>query len=237
MATPTSFSGSASGVVVRHRVAGFSERWILPEGHVPEAPWHDEAAELFRQIIRAFIARTGRNAAVYRSVAIRVQSERPTLGFDPDVCIVEPPPPGSPDIDSIRLWEPGHSVPRFALEVVSKNHPYKDYIESPDKCAAAGVGELVVFDPKRSGPKVLGRSPLLSQWLRAPDGSFERVFAADGPAYSPHLTAWLTPVQDGQRLRIADDSDGQRLWPTPEEAVREQSLRRIAELEAALAKR
>ena len=244
MATTTSLSDPGSGVVVRHRVPGFSERWTVPEGMVPEAAWHDEAAELFRQIVRAFIARTGRDAAVFRNLAVRLQKSRPSVGFDPDVSIVEPPPPGLPDIDSIRLWEPGHTVPRFSLEVVSKNHPYKDYRETPDQCAAAGVTELAVFDPKRAGPKVLGSAPLLSLWLRTPDASFERVFAGEGPAWSPYLGAWLLPADGGRILRVSDDPEGRRLWPTAEEAERAAreaehaaSLQRIAELEAELRKR
>jgi Uma2 family endonuclease len=258
MATTTSLSDPGSGVVVRHRVPGFSERWTVPEGMVPEAAWHEEAADLFRQILRAFINRTGRNAAVFRSVAVRVQKSRPSVGFDPDVCIVEPSPPGARDIDSIRLWEPGHTVPRFSLEVVSKNHPYKDYSEVPDQCAAVGVTELVVFDPKRAGPKALGNAPLLSLWLRTPDASFERTFAGDGPVWSPYLSAWLVPAEGGRLLRVSDDPEGRRLWPTAEEAERAAheaeraaheaeraareaehavSLQRIAELEAELRKR
>lgn len=240
MATTTSLSDPGSGVIVRHRVPGFSERWTVPEGKVPEAPWHEGIADLFRQCIRAFIVRTGRQAAVLRDVAVRVHEDRPQVGFNPDVCIVEPPPPGYPDIDSVRLWEPGHTVPRFCLEVVSKNHPYKDYRETPDQCAAAGVTELAVFDPKSAGPKVLGRAPLLSLWLRTPDGSFERVFAGDGPAWSPYLSAWLLPAESGRVLRISDDPEGRQLWLTAEEAERAQhaaSLQRIAELEAELRKR
>src|SRR5688500_14447457 len=97
MATTTTLSETGSGVVVRHRVLGFSESWTVPEGKVPEAPWREGIADLFRQCIRAFIARTGRQAAVLRDVAVRVHEGHPQVGFNPDVCIVEPPPPGYPE--------------------------------------------------------------------------------------------------------------------------------------------
>jgi Uma2 family endonuclease len=235
-----------AGVVVRHRVPGFSERWIVPEGTVPEAAWHDDAAGAFRDGLVEWVRRTGRDAAVYRNIAVRMREDRPNVGFDPDVCLVEPAPDSPRDIDSIRIWRPGHSVPRFVLEVVSKRHPRKDYTEIPDQCAAAGVGELVVFDPRRIGPKAQGGRRLLSIWQRGDDASFERIYSGDGPARSDHLRAWLVPTAGGL-LRISDDPEGTELWPTAAEAERaakeaeraakEAALVRIAELEAELRKR
>lgn len=241
MTSPASATDPGStGVIVRHRVPGFSERWVLPEVRVPEAAWHDDAAEIVRRTLERWVRRTARDAAVYRCIAVRMQKERPQVGFDPDVCVVEPAPPDPRGIDSIRIWEPGHSVPRFALEVVSKNHPYKDYAEVPDQCAAAGVEELVVFDPARAGPRAQGQRRLLSVWRRDEDGSFERLVAGDGPAWSRYLEAWLVPSDGGSLLRIADDASGRGRWPTVEEAAladKEAALRRVAELEAELRRR
>ena len=42
-------------------------------------------------------------------------------------------------LSSLRLWEPGLAPPIAALEVVSPGHPYKDYIDTPDRAAACGV--------------------------------------------------------------------------------------------------
>jgi Uma2 family endonuclease len=252
MSSSAPFSDPANtGVIVRHRVPDFSERWVLPEVPVPEAAWHDEAAELFRRLLLAWASRCGRNVAVYRNLAIRMCRERPSVGFDPDVCVVEPAPPSARDLGSVKVWEPGHSVPALTLEVVSKNHPYKDYTEVPDQCAAAGVFELVVFDPKRAGPKAHGGRRLLQIWRREADGSFERVYAGDGPARSEYLGAWLIASDDRRLLRLADDAVGSRSWPTPDEAAveaeraareaeraaKEAALARIAELEAALRNR
>jgi Uma2 family endonuclease len=219
--------------VVRYEVPGFSERWILSEEPVPESAWHDACAELLKALLVAWNARTARAAAVYRNLAIRVRSDRPQLGFDPDLCLIEPAPSEGTELDSLKLWQPGHRAPALAVEVVSPNHPTKDYSEVPEKCAAAGVGELVVFDPKLAGPRAGGGPHLLQIWRRAERDNFVRVHASSAAGYSPLLGAWWTPLQGGQRLGIADDAGGTKTWLTVEQAA----LQRVAELEAALAER
>src|SRR5262245_30928277 len=133
------------GVIVSHRVIGFSERWVIVEEKVAEAPLHSACLTLLNLVLDAHIATTGRDARAFRNLAIRVDRDRPQIGFDPDICLVEPAPPEDEDLESLRLWE--HVPPSLVIEVVSKNHPHKDYAETPDKCAAAGVTELVIFDP------------------------------------------------------------------------------------------
>ena len=219
--------------VVRYEVPGFAERWTLPEEPVPESAWHDACIELLRALFLAWIARTARNAAVYRNLAIRVRSDRPKVGFDPDLCLIDPVPPEGNELDSLKLWRPGHSAPALVVEVVSPNHPTKDYAEIPEKCAAAGVGELVVFDPKLAGPRTGGGPHLLQIWRHAESDSFVRLHASNAAGFSPLLGAWWTPVEGGQRLGIADDAGGNKTWLTVEQAA----LQRVAELEAALAER
>src|SRR5688572_3830042 len=143
-------------VCVRYELPGFSERWTLSEQPVPESAWHDACLELVKALLVAWLARTGRAAAVYRNLAVRVRSDRPNVGFDPDICVVEPAPTEGNELESLKLWQMDHRAPSLAIEVVSPNHPHKDYSEVPEKCAAAGVGELVVFDPKLAGPRTGG---------------------------------------------------------------------------------
>lgn len=219
--------------VVRYEVPGFSERWTISEEPVPESAWHDASVQLLKALLVAWLARTARAAAVYRNLAIRVRSDRPKVGFDPDLCLIEPAPPEGSDLDSLKLWQPGHPAPALVIEVVSQNHPTKDYTEVPEKCAAAGVAELVVFDPKLAGPHTGGGPHLLQIWQRADRDSFVRVHAANTAGLSPLLGAWWTPVEGGQRLGIADDAAGTKTWLTGEQAA----LQRVAELEAALAER
>ncbi len=236
-----------SEVEVRYRVSGFSERWTIPEGAVPEARWHYEGAQAFGERVSFGLERAGRRAAVCRNLAIRVRRDRPNVGFDPDVCVIEPPPPDEARLDSLKLWAAGHAPPRLVVEFVSRQHPTKDV---PDICAAIGVEELVVFDPTRSGPTSRGGGALLQIWRRAPDGSFERAFAGDTNAPSSVLGAWLIPKRETRELVVADDPEGAALWLTREEqaaaeraareverAAKEAALARVAELEAELARK
>jgi hypothetical protein len=99
-----------------------------------------------------------------------------------------------------------------------------------------------VFDPKLHGPRVHGGPFLLQVWRRDESGTFCQLYRGDGPCRSPELGAWLVVTDGDTRLRLADDRDGQHLWPTPaereraeREREREQASERAASLEAELA--
>jgi hypothetical protein len=119
-------------------------------------------------------------------------------------------------------------IPRLCFEVVSENHPYKDYAEVPERYAAMGTRELVVFDPLLAGPVALGGPVPLQLWRRTDASTFERVYFGEGPAFSEELGAWLKP--DGLRLRFSDEREGTRPWPT----ALERAEQRIRELEEKL---
>jgi Uma2 family endonuclease len=229
-------SGSDEGVLVQHRIRGFSEKWLVGDQPVPEAAWHYDAVALLKALLDHWVARTTRDAAVYGNFAVRVRGDRPSVGFDPDLLVVEPAPPGARDLSSLRLWEPEHAVPSLVIEVVSPRHPYKDYAEIPDKCAALGVGELIVFDPKLVGPKVLGGPQRLQVWRRKDSTVFERVASGEGPFRSAFLDAHLVVTDGGRHLRIAEDEEGRQWWPTAEETERQlkESERQLKEAERQL---
>jgi hypothetical protein len=174
---------------------------------------------------------------VFRNLAIRVRKDDARVGFDPDLTLVVPAPPDAADLSSLRLWEPGHAVPTLVVEVVSPGHPNKDYTETPDQCAALGVRELVVFDPLLVGPKALGQAQRLHVWRRSDTGVFQRADSGDGPFASEALGAFLVVTDDGRNLRIADDADVARLWPTEAEAERAEKEAERAEKEAARAEK
>ena len=245
--------------VLRYALDGFSDDWVIRWDEVPESAWHDGCLELLKALLVAWVESTGRNAAVFRDIVIQARKEKPRLGWNPDVCLVEPAPESAFELESMRLWD--HRPPSFAFEAVSPNHPYKDYSIVPEKCAVAGVGELCVFDPLLAGPRAQGGPWLLQLWKRAPDGSFERVHAGRTAARSEVLGAWLVPDEGARRLRIAGRPDGGEPWLTREEQARqreeqarqreeqarqreeqarqreEEALRRVAELEAELRRR
>lgn len=247
-------ASTTSTVTLRYQVQPTRDDWVLPEEPVPESLLHSQAVDLLQALLLAWVARARLDAQVATNLAVRWVKERPNVGLDPDVCLIVPKPPEGDFLESVCTWKPGHRAPRLAIEVVSKGHPYKDYATAPEKYAASGVDELWVFDPLMVGPRALGGPYALQLWVRAPDGAFERVYSGASPAFSPTLQAWLFVVDEGRKLRIADDREGTRWWRTPtEEALGEAeraraekedaraemdaALARIAELEAELSRR
>ncbi|HEU4412556.1 MAG TPA: Uma2 family endonuclease [Polyangiaceae bacterium] len=145
--------------------------------------------------------------------------QEPLVRVSPDVYLLDdPPPPPMPGM--IQTWLPGHKPPRFAAEIVSEDWR-KDYDDGPQKYAALGAGELVIFDPdaaaapSRRGPRVA-----LQVYRREPDGAFVRVYAGPGPTASAELGATLVVAFEAAvaRLRLARDAAGARLGPTLREA-------------------
>jgi len=216
-----------------YRVPRSRRGWELSEETMPESVEHDRTVELLEATL-AFWARGRDNMQIARNLAIRWDAEEPRIGTDPDVCILSPPPPAPApperDLRSVRTWLPGHAPPLLAVEVVSETNPQEDYVAAPDKYAACGARELWIFDPLLAGPSSHGGPFRLQIWQRDAQGRFVRTYAGSGPARSEALSAYVVPVGDPCRLRVADDADGAHLWPTAEEAA----LARVAELEAAL---
>jgi len=194
--------------------------WILSEDKVPESRPHDLVAEQVRGLLVEWARRVGRRVAVCRNIALRWDEGRPAIGVDPDVCVVEPPPPEGDEVHSLLLWQTGHFPPFLAVEIVSQSRVDKDYSQSPEKYAMNGTRELWVFDPKLVGPKERGRRFRIQVWRRDSDDDFRRVYAGDGPVRSEAVQGWLFAVNEGRSLRIADDEQGTSWWMTPEEAER-----------------
>jgi Uma2 family endonuclease len=240
-------------VIVMYDVARSRAGWELSEETMPESVLHDEAVELLKALLAAWAARRGQMTVV-RNLAVRWDEAHPQIGVDPDVALLSPPPSEGTDLKSLRTWMPGHAPPRLAIEVVSENSPRKDYVVAPDKYAASGTEELWIFDPLLSGPASQGGPFRLQVWRRDDAGAFARVYAGEGPARSEVVSAYLVPVAEGRKLRIAADAAATDFWLTAEEAERaakeaeraakeaeraakEAALARIAELEADLRRR
>ncbi|MBI2393458.1 MAG: Uma2 family endonuclease [Deltaproteobacteria bacterium] len=208
--------------------------WALSEEPMPESQPHDLTVELIRALLSHWIARNARNAQVARNLAVRWDEQHPRVGVDPDVCLIVPATPEGPALESLATWRPGHTPPRVAFEVVSSS-PQKDYISAPERYAASGTVELVVFDSMLRGPRAHGGPHRIQVWRRAADGTFERVAAGEGPFFLESLDAWAFATDEGQRLRFADDREGTLWWSTAEEAERAEKVRERAEKVRALA--
>lgn len=211
-------------VAVRYGVRRWSPDWAVPEIPVPESDTHDVAIDYLKALLLAWAVRSGRAVKVARNLGIRWVQEEPRAGFDPDLCVIEPSPPANGPLTSLRLWEPGHAVPLLAIEVVSPSHPYKDYVDTPERCAACGIGELWVYDPMLAGPAARGGPVLLQVWQRSSGGEFERIHSGQGPVRSPALGAWLHPrasrLPEGATLVVSADPGGHERWQTLEEQAR-----------------
>jgi len=226
---------SVPAIAVRYAVPAASDAWVCPEGPVAESTTHYGAVSRLGLLLDEWAKAKAQNVRIARNLAIRWLRDRPTIGIDPDVCVLDPAPPES-HLRSLRTWEPGHVAPRLAFEVVSESHPNKDYATIQDRYAALGVPELVVFDPLLAGPAALGGPVLLQVWRRSDAGVLERVYFGDGPAFCEQLRAWLHP--SNVTLEISDNPEGRMLWQTGEErerAARITAEERVAELEQKLA--
>lgn len=194
--------------------------WALTVPKYPESVEHDEAVTLLRDVLRQW-ARAGRDALVARNHGIYWCEDDPSIGIDPDVCILAPAPPPGWDRECIRTWLPGHEPPLVAVEVVSSLSdldPYKDYLAVTEKHAACGTRELWLFDPELAGPSIHAGPYRLQIWERDTEGRFVRSHAGEGPARSNALGAYVLVV--GRLLRVSDDAAGTALWPTELESLR-----------------
>jgi Uma2 family endonuclease len=213
-------------------------RWLLDEETMPESPLHDSILDLLKLILLAWAARTGRDALIARNFACRWDPDDARVGLDPDLCLIEPAPPRDAaglDVTQLHTWEPGHAPPRLGIEIVSPTTAAKDYEDAAARYARLGTREVWIFDPLLQGPSSTG-GPFVVQVWRQQEGMMQRVHAGSGPAWSEELGAWLVVTGGGHRLRIADDRDGQQLWPTPDEfehAALQQSEQARAEAERA----
>ena len=210
------------------------DAWVIPEGPVPEATAHDAAVRRIFDLLNAWAMARG-DCRVARNLALRWLEEHPRTGIDPDVCVLSPAPPDFDDLASLRLWEPQRSPPVFCAEVVSASHPYKDYLEIPERYAALGAFELLVFDPLLFGPKALGGPVPLQLWRRDAIGAFERVHFGAAPVYSQALDAWISV--DSRQIVISNDRAARERWLTDEERERAEQERAQAEKERAQAEK
>jgi Uma2 family endonuclease len=231
-------------LAVSYSVPRWLPAWAVPEVPVPETDTHDTAIEYLRSLLLAWVARIGRNIKVARNLGIRWVREEPRAGFDPDLCVIDQAPKDQP-LTSLRLWKPDHVAPRLAIEVVSPGHPYKDYVDTPERAAACGIPELWIYDPMLVGPRAHGGPHLLQLWRKTERDAFKRVHAGNGPTYSQELPAWLHPIAshapEGAKLILSDDAAGTQRWLTELEtareaecATRERFEKRVRELEAEL---
>lgn len=207
-------------------------RFLLPEEHMPEVPFHVHASDVLISLLRAWAARAGRDVFVARNLGCRWHRADARVGVDPDVCLLDPAPKDLFQIGALRTWLPGHRPPTLSVEVVSPTTVEVDYRDKPTRYGLLGTDELWIFDPTLMGPDDSGGPFVLQVWLRQ-GAQLVRVYAGNGPVQSPGLGAWLIPDCTARELRLADDAENTQPWPTEAEAARTEAEAARTEAEAA----
>jgi hypothetical protein len=190
--------------------------------------------EMLRPLLERWLRHRGVQAFVGADQFIYYRPHTPTERVSPDIYVLPGVPPGTP-ISVWKTWEKG-IVPSFGLEIVSRDWE-KDYVEAPERYAAAGIGELVVFDPAP------GRHPERVAWQhfrRVRNRPLTRVEVSRGDRIRvAALGCTLRAVGQGEalRLRVGTGPRGEALFPTGEEAERAAKEAERAEKEAALAEK
>lgn len=173
--------------------------------------------ELLRPLVDRWFRTRGIEALVGADQFIYYRPHAPVDRVSPDIYVL---PGVRPDarVSSWKTWEKG-IVPSFALEIVSKDWE-KDYAEAPERYAAAGVPELVVFDPDPT------RHPDRVAWQvfrRVRNRPLTRIEVSQGDRVrSKALGCFLRAIGDHEalRLRLGTGPRGDDLFPTGEEAER-----------------
>ncbi len=206
--------------------------WYIEDDEpVPVSRRHLLRSDVVYELLLGLQARTNWNAQVGKDLAHRWDPNEVRVGVDPDVYVLEPPPPEGDDVLRNRVWEPGHRPPKLAVEIVSESRPDKDYVRSPMRHELLGTEELWIFDPM-----FFGRSPqqpsVHLQMFRRTGGRLSRVYAGHGPMFSQALSAWVF-VTDEDHIGIADDKACTQVWPTREEmALKKADDERVAKEQA-----
>src|SRR6187401_1850161 len=105
-------------IELRYRVHAALDEWVVPEGTVPESIPHSSSTQHILALLSFWASSAGRPLFVARNLAVRWLEARPAVGIDPDVCLLDPPPPEVESLSCLCLWKAGHLAPPLAFEVV-----------------------------------------------------------------------------------------------------------------------
>lgn len=172
---------------------------------VSETKRHLEARTTLYLLLKDALA----SAAVGSDQFVYWDATDPKRCLSPDVFVKL----GTHDntFDHWKTWE--RSAPDLAVEIVSaSDRPDAEWAEKFERYRASGVAEVVRFDPANELNPVRVWDRLDDDLVeRAPDSAHLRECAA--------LNLWwvVVPSEHGPMLRLARDSDGGGLLPTPAE--------------------
>jgi Uma2 family endonuclease len=205
-----------------------------------ESPEQHDIIKLFLQCLEEWSRERGwKNVYLGGDAFFAWVPTEPLVRVSPDVYLLDDAP--EPHPASWQTWRPGVKPPRFALEVVSLDRK-KDYVDGPERYAALGCKELVIFDPSAVGAK---HGDVFTVFRRDMDGAFVQAYAGPGPVFSEELAVTLVQVtvKGRPRVRPARDVQGTDLIASATERADAEAKRatelqaRVAALEAELKRR
>jgi Uma2 family endonuclease len=219
---------SARSLVAEHVYARSPEPVRFPESEeVPETNRHLEIrTALYLILKRAFAeeATIGSDQFVYWDP----RTAKKCLAPDAFVRMGTPHRP----FRSWKVWERG--APQLGVEVISdSDEGESDWDEKLERYRAAGVSEVVRFDP-------LDEEQPIRIWDAVDGDLVERAPSDPARFVCDTLALFWTVVEHpsiGPMLRLARDRDGRELLPTPEEAEATAREAAAAAREAAAAAR
>jgi hypothetical protein len=108
-------------IALRYAARRSADEWAIPENWpVPQSIPHSIAVRHLASVLNQWASGAGRLLFVAESLAVRWLEERPQIGIDPDLCLLDPPPPDVLEFTSLRLWKPGHQAPQLCIEIVKR---------------------------------------------------------------------------------------------------------------------
>lgn len=223
MVMTVSLPARASQPRLRHRYLREPVPLHFPESEeVGETGEHRYAMILLERIVRHAL---GDDALVCADQFLYFDPTNPKRCLAPDLAVRL----GAPNeiIGSWRTWQRG--APQVGVEIESDWDREPVLTVKLERYRAAGVEEVVCFDPRPS-------PPTLRIWDLVEGDLVERDPAQPEARRCDAFGLYWCVVEDkkvGHVLRLARDPEGRDLLPTPEEAA----MRRVAELEAELSRR
>src|SRR5688572_22908370 len=86
----------------------YPPEWYMEDDDpVPVSNTHYVRAERTLNLLRGWAIRTGRDVQVVFDLAHRWDEDHPRVGVDPDVSVLEPPPPEGVELMSLKTWVTG----------------------------------------------------------------------------------------------------------------------------------
>ena len=114
------------------------------DSRVSESTRHAEASNYAFDALRVWF-RDRPGTLVANDLVMLFEEGNPGAALSPDVMVSYGV--GNPDRSSYKVWEEGHAVPAFALEILSVRTWRKDIRVKPGLYAALGVREFWLFEP------------------------------------------------------------------------------------------